>query len=100
MGWLPSLQIGIVVQLEAEEAHRPLHRLTVTGWFLLSLLATSTALMIAVSVYSERLRQSFVNVAEQLDEFGQYTHGERISERPDTFYSLVAQCLKRHRLLA
>ena len=79
-GWLPNLRIGIVVQLDAEEAHRPLHRLTVTGWFLLSLLATSTVLMIAISIYSERLRQSFDDVAEQLDEFGQYTLEGKISE--------------------
>ncbi len=79
-GWLPNLNLGIVVQVDADEALRPLHRLTVTGWFLLSLLVTSTVLVIAISVYSDRLRQSFVEVAEQLDEFGQYTLEGKIGE--------------------
>jgi len=79
-GWLPDQGMGIVVQLDSDEALRPLRRLTFSGWILLSLLSISTLLLIVNSVRSEKMRQGFVNVAEQLEEFGQYTLGEKIGE--------------------
>jgi D-alanyl-lipoteichoic acid acyltransferase DltB (MBOAT superfamily) len=40
--------MGIVVELDADEALRPLHRLTFSGWILLSLLSFSTMLLIGL----------------------------------------------------
>ena len=78
--WLPEQRLGIVVEMDAEEAHRPLRKLTHNGWLLLTLLGTSTILVVATSVYGEQLRRRFVNVAERLERFGQYTLEDKIGE--------------------
>ena len=78
--WLPQLGIGVVTQVDANEAHRPLRVLQFIFITLFLLLVLCAVVLFVFSYANITWRQRLGEAELKLRQLGQYTLGEKIGE--------------------
>lgn len=71
--WMPDYDMGVVTEIDADEAFRPLSILQWTFWGLLALLAICSLTIFVFSVINQKLRLQAQKAVIESQKLGQYT---------------------------
>lgn len=76
--WIDEYDMGIVTEIDRDEAYRPLYILKLTFQSLLVLLAVSSVAIFLFTIRVARLKQEAQRAAIELKQLGQYELGEKL----------------------
>jgi len=78
--WLPAYEIGVVTEIDQDEAYAPLYIVRPVFWGLFGLLTASALAIFVFSVFVSRLKQTAAHEALRARQLGQYRLEEKIGQ--------------------
>tara|TARA_R110002111_G_scaffold247140_2_gene310047 strand:+ start:46244 stop:48349 length:2106 start_codon:yes stop_codon:yes gene_type:complete len=78
--WLPEYEMGVVTEIDAAEAYRPLYLLRYSFWGLFGLLAAGTVAIFIFTVIVARKEQETRRAVIKAKQLGQYALEEKLGE--------------------
>lgn len=78
--WLPEYQFGVVAEIDAADAYRPVTILRRVFWALFALLAAAALVVFLFTLWANRLRAAARRASLEARQLGQYALEEKIGE--------------------